>query len=502
MLSSFIPKGPIFSKKGIEKLIEIKSQVEQLKKNNEEILASLQNSIDLANKESKEEKEITKLKQELRKKKLESSVYSKQMIDSVIQICDLFFAYPNGSDWHKEKLLTELENQTNILDNNSGTFVLEVFNKESYSLAKLIYDLTDKLDPIDLFNPTFIESKASKLVSALKNPLELFQTLRQNLKANLDFYDFLLNYELLIQTEAGSEDKQREIHTNIREVEKQFKNFVKGDNFNELKQQYEKFCIKFIKDVSVLPYLKIINNHELVNKNTPITFGDVEVKGFSWDFIKLVLSIERQINKQLGAQNEQLTTIYQHFFKNFNFSECEKIYEKFQNLTTTLLNELNKYIQGEYIQGNGASKFFKKHIVGVNKHKLQIAEGLVTCINTNLNDLATGKASFRIVAFDICRDIMRSVSSNNNVAGAVNIGLGQLSKLLNEYKFKFLDLVLHQIKSTNDPSLAREFNKYENELGLPITELNTSVSISEMDDNNNSDNNDTTTSPLLSPRKP
>lgn len=458
MFTSLLLTSPIFSEAGLKKLQEIKTAVQQLSK--QELITP------------------------------ESSVYSKEMINSVLKIIDLLIANPNLSDWSNEKLQIEIEKLGHKLDNESGTFVLEVFNKESYLLAKLLYDLTNTTDPTSLLIPS-----ASKLVSTISNPIELFQTLRQNQRANLDFY------ELIIKNDGNYLDKQKEINEILNKLDEHIKLYNKEHNLVNLKQAYQNFCDTLINKIYELPYLKIVNSDRLVNKDIPMTYGDFEIKGLSWDYIKIAINFERKLNKQISSQGERFSVIYKHFHDQLKMSECEKINKDFNVLIADLIKDLFSYQKGDFIQGNKIEKFFKKNVKGVNPNKWSIANKLEETIKKYLGEYNNNEVSFRILAMDICRDILKSIASNNNVAGNENVGLGQLSKLLNKYKFNFLDLILNQIKLYNDPSLVRELNKYESELNMKPTELSKiPIAVKSSDNNTTSNDNNNDSKFRLSPR--
>jgi hypothetical protein len=382
-----------------------------------------------------------------------SSEYSQIMITTVIEIIDLITRNNNIHYWSKGSNRSGLIELTDKLDGEKGIFVPEVFNAQSWELAKTLLKAIQEINLNEDLN-----GAARAALNQLTNPEKLIKTLISNLNYKIRFFEMLKNNE----TESAnmklvSKKMDQEFGSIYAEA-----STITAETYADFQKKYKTLCNQWIEEINLTPnYLRICNPGQFVNLDKPCRFdlNDLVSAGNRVRLIVELFSLEKYLNAFLLKSNHPIIhhayDCYSLCFSQNAYSGLEK---SFKSICLSLNKELNSYKKGDHLS------IFQS----IDDDKVKCVDFLLDELKKSGTKLSENKTSIGMESFEIFKSILGASYQNENIASEKKKSLGELSKILNRYAISFFQITFNQVNQTNDTNLLRQFDSYKQEFNISL----------------------------------
>lgn len=390
-----------------------------------------------------------------------SSAYSKQMVQTVIDIITLLTEHNDVSFWQKKDNKKILRAKLAFLDGGNGSYVPDVFNAESRQLAEKMLALLNA----NHFGDFFESGIETVLKTVVGDPNKFMAVIKQTCESRLKLHTIVSAQESKEVKEA-IDTYTKENHELCQAFDKLEKDCKKPDaNKKELivafEESYKAKIGIILSLIGNIPYIKIMTEDGLVsgNNQNPYLLNTLQSRGQRAMLVWNLIGLEKVYNlMRKKVELPPITLVYDHFSKNFSPAALADLKNRLLTLSKDFILKSTFYKAGKHLG------MFKS----VDQGKKDLIDELNLFITNKLEAKNFDKLwpSTGMISFEIFSEMMKVHGKNLKYSQSKNISPGELSRMLAKESERFLMLSVCDVNQTCDSGVLRELSFYAKELGL------------------------------------
>lgn len=361
----------------------------------------------------------------------EASEYSFKSLENLISAINLLLELDDINDWKKSQNQEKLKAHFDYISYQSGIYVPEIFNLQSYEMAKLCHEFMSQFDVDTMLN---LQWGVKKILEAALGDLTQFVYRAQiNIEHKVKLYEWFMASE---SAQATENEINTDIDAYVTAIEKDPTRF----NASEYSQKVDDWLAR----AATIPYIRLAGCGEyFLNKAQPVYLQKGEelvIRGCRANLLNNLANNEKYLADRVlqDGPNYARESIQKLVLENPSTLAESK---------DTLLNRFASLLE-EY--GTGSHLPWYKWIAGVDKNKLEI----LTSLQKKLADKFSEKGPLNFLCSEAMAHVLTAISAHNSYVKTKETATGKTGAILNQLYVDFFNLVMLS-KEADDENLLR-----------------------------------------------